>query len=153
MNHKGCFFFFLNRHWASLFLKPLVRSTFTWSDVNVPYKASHVSVPAFLSISQRKETINETPEAQRCCNICVFSLLTKIKSGPGRRVLKKHEIIFHHKTETGRVVYRRTLPVFLICDDYQQQSDIKTPTSAVLHRDHRLCGETMCALLRELTEY
>lgn len=93
---------FLNGHWASLFLKPLVRSTFTWSDVNVPYKASHVSVPAFLSISQRKETINETPEAQRCCNICVFSLLTK--SGPGRRVLKKHEIIFHHKTETERVV-------------------------------------------------
>lgn len=100
----------------------------------LPYKASHVSVPAFLSISQRKETINETPEAQRCCNICVFSLLTKIKSGPGRRVLKKHEIIFHHKTETGRVVYSRTLPVFLICDDYQQQSDINTKVSCTSQR-------------------
>lgn len=159
---KVVFVVFLNKHRVSLFLKPSVRSTFTWSDVNVeksrtpaqlPYKASHMSVPAFLSISQRKETINETPEAQGCCNVCVFSLLTKIKSGPGRRVLKKHEIIFHHKTETGRVVYSRTIPVFLICDDYQQQSDIKTPKSAVLHRDHRLCGETMCVLLRELTEY
>lgn len=83
----------------------------------------------------------------------MFSLLTKIKSGPGRRVLKKHEIIFHHKTETGRVVYSRTLPVFLICDDYQQQSDIKTPQSAVLHRDHRLCGGDVRTTHRELTEY